>query len=116
LVGKIVLKYASIDSKDEELAAGKLIANLYKDYKSGIESIDSLDSKLTKLDYSLDHPDWLLMLSRNCEYATDIDVFREPFEQEFSYIAELWASSATHSEFESKYSRAVSNGHDAKYC
>ena len=55
------------------------------------------------------------MLSRNCEYATDIPAFKEPFEREFEYVASLWASTASKAEFEAQYSREISNQHDAKY-
>ncbi len=55
------------------------------------------------------------MLSRNCEYATDVSIFEEPFEQEFAYIAGLWESVASRADFEAKYSRAVSDQHDAKW-
>jgi hypothetical protein len=40
--------------------------------------------------------------------------FEEPFEQEFSYIAGLWDSAASRSEFEARYRRAISNQHDVK--
>jgi hypothetical protein len=116
LVAQIVSRYSCFDVLDDQLAAGKYIATLYPDYLSGAETIESLESIFTKLYYALDYPNWLVMLSRNCEYATDIDVFKEPFEHEFAYIAELWASSASRSEFEAKYSRDVSNQHDARYC
>lgn len=101
---------------DEQLAAGKYVASLRPLYLSGAESIESLDGKLTKLFGSLGYPNWLVMLSRNCEYATDVDAFRKPFEQEFEYIADLWGKASTLTEFEAAYSREVSNTHDAKYC
>lgn len=116
LVEQIIARYVGLDSLDEQLAAGKFIAKLLPAYKAGVETIESLDEKFTKLYYGLGYPNWLVMLSRNCEYATDIDAFREPFEQEFAYIADLWGFSSTHAEFESKYDREVSNQHDAKYC
>jgi hypothetical protein len=56
------------------------------------------------------------MLARNCEYATDVSAFKEPFEREFEYIASLWASAASQAEFDAKYSREISNQHDAKFC
>jgi len=33
--------------------------------------------------------DWLIVLSRNAEYATDIDNFIKPFEKELKYISNL---------------------------
>ncbi|MBS0307501.1 MAG: hypothetical protein JSS58_00890 [Proteobacteria bacterium] len=115
LVEQIIVRYVGADAIDQQLAAGKYIAKLFREYKTGAESIESLDTKFSTLYYNLGYPSWLVMLSRNCEYATDIDTFNEPFEQEFEYIAKLWDSSSTLSEFESKYDRKVSNQHDAKY-
>jgi hypothetical protein len=51
------------------------------------------------------------MLSRNCEYATDVADFEQPFEREFAYIALLWAEAGSTAGFEQRYSRATSNGH-----
>jgi hypothetical protein len=115
LVEALIARYVGPESLDEQLAAGKFIANLFPAYMAGEETIDALDAKFTKLYSSLGYPDWLVMLSRNCEYATDIDVFLEPFEQEFAYIAELWNFSSNRAEFESKYNREVSNQHDVKF-
>lgn len=112
LVEQVVARYCGMSALDDELAAGKYVAHLRSAYLQGQETIESLDSKLIKLYFGLGYPDWLVMLSRNCEYATDIPAFEESFEKEFAYIAELWASSGTRSEFESKYSRAVSDQHD----
>ena len=116
LVQEILERYAGIEALDKEHAAGKYVASLRPLYLSGAESVESLDEKFTKLYYRLGYPNWLAMLSRNCEYATDIDVFREPFEMEFEYIADLWGKANTLSEFEGLYSREVSNKHDAKHC
>jgi len=116
LVQEILERYVGIESLDKQFAAGKYVASLRPLYLSGSESIESLDAKFTKLFCSLGYPNWLVMLTRNCEYATDIDAFREPFEQEFEYIANLWGKASTLTEFEAMYSREVSNKHDAKYC
>lgn len=112
LAKEILERYVGIDVLDNELNAGKYIASLRPLYLSGTESIESLDYKFTKLCSCLGYPDWLTMLSRNCEYASDIDDFREPFEMEFEYIADLWGKANTFSEFEGLYSREVSNRHD----
>ena len=111
LVEKIIRKHTDIPL-DEQLVAGKYVAFLYQVYKTGDESVTSLDDKFTKLYNALGYPDWLVMLSRNCEYATDIPTFLGPFEEELKYIAELWASSETRKDFETRYSRDASNQHD----
>ena len=74
--------------------------------------MQSLDVILTRLYPALAYPDWLVMLSRNCEYATDVPEFVQSFEREFAYPAGLWAGADSVAEFEQRYSRATSNGHD----
>jgi hypothetical protein len=114
LVEQILRRYAGAGILDHQLAAGKYLSILHNRYLQGDETIASIDAKLTKIEYVLGYPDWLVMLSRNCEYATDVPAFEEPFKQEFAYIAELWASAQSRAEFDSRYSRSVSNQHDAK--
>jgi hypothetical protein len=116
LVEQIVERYCGSTTIDGQLAAGKYVASLRKAYLQGTETIESIDAKLTRLYNHLGYPDWLVMLSRNCEYATDVPAYKEPFEKEFAYIAGLWESATSGAEFETKYSRALSNQHDAKYC
>jgi hypothetical protein len=116
LVTTVLERYAGLESIDNQLVAGKYIAGLRPLYLAGTESIKSLNAIFDKLYCNLDYPSWLVMLSRNCEYATDNDAFCQPFEEEFEYIAKLWNEASTRTEFEDKYSREVSNQHDAKYC
>lgn len=111
---EIVKRYCGVDGLDDELAAGKYVVSLRNAYLEGRETIGSLEAKFLRLYNALGYPDWLTMLSRNCEYATDVINFENPFEQEFAYIAGLWAMSATRAEFESRYSRAISDEHDFK--
>lgn len=115
LVETIVERYCGANTLDDQLAAGKYVASLRREYLQGRETIESLDAKLTKIYYHLGYPDWLVMLSRNCEYATDIPAFEEPFKKEFAYVAGLWESVRNRSEFEAKYSRVISNQHDPEY-
>jgi hypothetical protein len=111
-VPRIIERYGGPKITDDHFIAGKYIAALHADYLGKIETIESLDAKLTKLFVRLGYPDWLVMLTRNCEYATDVDVFREPFERELKYVGELWSRAADRSDFEAVYDRAVSNQHD----
>ena len=97
---------------DDQLAAGKYIVDLRGAYQAGRETHDTLESKLWRLYRTLDYPDWLVMLSRNCEYATDIPAFREPFEAELTYISGLWDQVDSADEFHRLYDRAVSDQHD----
>lgn len=112
-LAKAILGRYMPDGVELEFVAGKEIVNLRSRYLGGELSIVELDPIINELYVRLEYPSWLVMLSRNCEYATDIDIFEKPFEQEFEYIAQLWASSNTIAEFHATYSRAVSNTHDA---
>lgn len=114
LIEIVLERYIGLDSIDYEFLAGKYIAALRSRYLAGDESIQSIDAILTKLSYKIAYPSWFVMLSRNCEYATDVEDFRQPFEQEFEYISKLWESANSRVEFEASYDREVSNGHDVK--
>lgn len=110
-VPRIIDRYCGAAPNDHFIA-GKYIAALYADYLGKTETIESLDVKLTELFVRLGYPDWLVMLARNCEYATDVDVFIAPFERELDYVAELWSRAEDRSDFEAVYDRQVSNQHD----
>ena len=109
---KIVSRYLRPDALNEELWAGRLLVNLYDRYRAGTISIIALEPIVDTMFRKLGYPDWLVMLTRNCEYATDVELFVKPFEDEFQYIGELWRQSPTTRAFESKYDRRVSNTHD----
>ncbi len=113
LVLQIVERYIAPGALSNELAAGKLIVDLYQAYKEGKENVVSLEPKFWRLFYDLGQPSWLVMLARNCEYATDTEPFQRPFDQEFEYIAHLWRTSKSKEEFSSMYDRKVSDSHDA---
>ena len=111
LAEAIIERYRGVQGLDEQFQAGKYIVELRAAYLAGQQSIQSLDAILTRLYPALDYPDWLVMLSRNCEYATDVADFEQPFEREFGYIARLWAEVGSVAEFEQRYCRATSNRH-----
>lgn len=54
------------------------------------------------------------MLSRSCEYATDVQGFEKPFKDEFEYIVDLWKVCNSTTEFYGLYNRNISNSHDVK--
>jgi hypothetical protein len=99
------------DDLELESVAGKEIVNLRLRYLKDELSINDLDEIINSLFVRLNYPDWLVVLSRNCEYATDIDNFRKPFEMEFEYIARLWSASNTIEEFNNSYNRRISDAH-----
>jgi hypothetical protein len=108
----IIGRYRGDARLEEQFLAGKYIVALRAAYLAGRESVSSLDAIFTRLYPALDYPDWLVMLSRNCEYATDVQDFEQPFEREFDYVAGLWAEAGSVAEFEQQYSRETSNRHD----
>lgn len=113
LADVIIERYRGAQRLDQQFLAGKYIVELRSAYLAGSESVLSLDAILTRLYPALAYPDWLVMLSRNCEYATDVADFEQPFEDEFHYVASLWAQAESLAAFESAYSRETSNRHDA---
>lgn len=89
----------------DEYVAGKYIAALRTAYLKSEETVESLDMKFSSIYPKLGYPDWLVMLSRNCEYALDIPAFEEPFENEFEYVANLWAAARSLPAFNASCSR-----------
>ncbi|SDG64706.1 hypothetical protein SAMN05428968_0107 [Janthinobacterium sp. YR213] len=114
LADVIIERYRGVQRLPEQFLAGKYIVELRAAYLAGRESVSSLDAIFTRLYPALDYPDWLVMLSRNCEYATDVANFEQPFEDEFRYIAGLWTQAESLAAFEGVYRRETSNGHDIR--
>jgi hypothetical protein len=112
LVERILLKYTGDPDIVSEKSAGKMIVVLARQYNEDKVSIDELDCIISRLYVFFDYPNWLTMLSRNCEYATDMQAFKKPFELELNYIALLWERSSNLTEFLGLYDREVSNSHD----
>ncbi len=111
-VQKILEDDFQVNDDELESWAGKYIVHLADEFLSDRITIHELDNKLSTLYYKLDYPDWLSMLSRNCEYATDIDNFEKPFLDELNYITGLWSVSKNIDEFRAKYDRKISKSHD----
>lgn len=111
-VQKILGHDFHITDDNLESWVGKHIVHLANEFLAEKISIHELDNKLSTIYCKLDYPDWLTMLSRNCEYATDIDVFEKPFIDELNYITELWATSNNINEFRAQYKREISKSHD----
>ncbi|MBW3509225.1 hypothetical protein [Janthinobacterium sp. NKUCC06_STL] len=109
LADVIIERYRGAQRLDQQFLAGKYIDELRAAYLAGRESVSSLDAILTRLYPALDYPDWLVMLSRNCEYALDVPDFQQPFELEFDYIASLWAEAGDVGAFERLYDRERSD-------
>jgi hypothetical protein len=76
LVVQIVERHIAPGALGDELAAGKLIVDMHQAYIDGKQNAISLDPKLWRLYYDLGQPSWLIMLARNCEYATGMASFR----------------------------------------
>ena len=111
LTVKILAKYLGPAALNEQFVAGKCIAELWRAYLAKSISLETVDGIVWKLYSELDYPGWLVVLSRNCECAIDIYMYRQAFEDEFAYIAGLWENSASLEEFLKMYDREVSNSH-----
>jgi hypothetical protein len=115
LTSNILEKYIDKSFLEEQYCAGKFIVKLYESYKADSLNIRRLDTIIGWLYVNLGYPSWLTMLSRNCEYATDMEEFRKPYEDEFLYIYETWKNARSTDEFKKNYNRQVSNSHDATF-
>lgn len=112
LTKKILPAYLSDDMLNEEYRTGMYVVQLHKKFHANRIDIFELETILHKLYYNLDYPNWLVMLSRNCEYATDIPNFEQPFKDEFEYIVGLWGNCDSLKAFNEVYDRNISNSHD----
>ncbi len=112
LSSRLLEKYLDKRFLGEEYCAGKFIVKLYEFYKSGSVNTRELATFIWWLYQHLNYPVWLAMLSRNSEYATDMEEFGKPFGDEFLYISEVWKNVSSIEEFKGKYDRKVSISHD----
>jgi hypothetical protein len=113
LVSTILERYVPASLENDEMIAGRYVTSLRRAYLNGEETVHSLHMKFSSMYPALGYPEWLAMLSRNCEYATDVPAFLEPFECELTYVASLWEGVKNLNEFKASYSRERSNQHDA---
>lgn len=113
LCSSILDTYITQGKRDDEYWAGKYVVFLHELFYGSEIDIFELEKRLWKIYYKLDHPYWLVMLSRNCEYATDVQAFEKPFHDEFEYIVSLWKTCDSITEFNEKYDSNISNSHDA---
>lgn len=113
-VEKILDEELNVSKEDLEEWAGQYIIELKKLFTDQVIDIWKMDEKISRLYYKLDYPNWMVMLARNCEYATDVEPFEKPFEDELEYITELWTKYPEYSVFIEHYKREISNTHDYK--
>ncbi|WP_028975026.1 hypothetical protein [Spirochaeta cellobiosiphila] len=111
-IEKILEEELTVSKVDLEEWAGQLIIELKTLFTDQAIDIWKFDEKISRLYYKLDYPNWMVMLARNCEYATDIDP--RPFEDELEYITELWSKYPKYSDFIKHYNSVISNTHDFK--
>jgi hypothetical protein len=111
--GLVIERYSGYRALDAQLAAGKYLVALRHDYLRGIETVQTLESKLMLLYERLRFPGWLSVLCRNCRHANEAPSCRDLFDKEFAYLARLWAVAMSRQQFESRYNRTISVLHDA---
>jgi len=116
LANKILMQHLEIEKQNEEYWAGNYIVQLRDRFYKEELNILELSDIINKIYYKLGYPNWLVMLSRNCEYATDVEEFEIPFHKELNYISQIWQSCMSLTEFLSKYDRTISNTHDVQGC
>lgn len=101
----------NIEFSMEEIqeTTGRIIAANGEKYFNKQLSIIEIEKIIYTLYTSVEYRDWLVVLSRNAEYATDIDYFLVPFENELKYIMELWKAYPKYQNFINNYDRDISN-------
>ena len=109
---KITEKEPNIIKEELYESAGAIIVKVGQEYLDGFIDLNTLENILDNLYINLGYPDWLVMLTRNCEYATDIECFMPPFIKELSYIISLWSEFPKYEVFGKRYDRNISNSHD----
>ena len=110
----VIGRYSGYRALDAQLAAGKYLVTLRHDYLRGIETVDTLESKLMSLYERLHFPGWLAVLCRNCRHAQGATPNQDLFDKEFAYLARLWAVAMSRQQFESRYNRTISALHVAQ--
>lgn len=90
-------------------ATGRIILDTGEKYYNHQISIIEIEKVIGKLYLSIEENDWLVILARNAEYATDIDYFTTHFENELKYIMSLWRDYPVYSDFIQNYDRNISN-------
>lgn len=102
------------DPLEDELWAGRRIAELARHYFAGEEGARRLTTEIAALHSSLGAPDWLATLSRNAEFLADLPTYREPFEAELKYLARLWSHAGSTAEFLDAYDYRISGKHELR--
>lgn len=109
---KITENEPNITQEELYESSGAIIVKVGQEYLNGFIGLKTLENILDNVYINLGHPNWLVMLTRNCEYATDIEYFMEPFIKELNYIISLWSEFPKYEVFGKKYDRNISNSHD----
>jgi hypothetical protein len=112
LVVRVLRAHLPAAQRDDEYWAGQYIVELYNQFQRGEIDIPRLDTLLSLVAGTVGYPDWMTILLRNCEYATDVSVFQPWFRKEFDYIAGLWRVCRSADEFHARYDPRISRAHD----
>ena len=99
---------------EDELWAGRKIAESARRYFDGEEDAGRLTAEIAALHSNLGSPDWLATLRRSSEFLADIPAYREPFEAELKYLARLWSHAGNSAEFLEAYDYRISGKHELR--
>lgn len=108
-IRNILGKNIEFSTEEIQETTGRIIVDSGKKYFNKELSIIQIERIIDTLYTTVDYTDWLVVLSRNAEYATDIDYFLVPFENEVKYIMELWETYPKYHDFINYYDRDISN-------
>jgi hypothetical protein len=94
---------------------GEYLTELSDKYIRNEIGISDIDLELNHVYMKLDYPDWMATLCYNSEYATDIESYKKPFENELEYISNLWKTSKDKEEFMRRYDPDISEAHRGRF-
>ena len=102
------------DPAEDELWAGRRIADSARRYFDGEEGAERLAAEIAAFHSSLGSPDWLSTLKRNAEFLADLPAYREPFEAELKYLARLWSHAGSAADFLGADDYRMSGNHELR--
>lgn len=92
--------------------AGRYLVRAGRLFAEGSLGLEHIQGPIAKITEILGKPDWLVILARNCEYASGLPAYRAAFEAELKYLSRLWSHSPGIADFLRAYDQRVSSKHN----
>ncbi len=110
---ELILGMDAIADQDMVLEwAGRYLAKAGRLFAEGSLGLERIQGPIAKITELLGKPDWLVILARNCEYASGLPAYRAAFEAELKYLSRLWSHAQGIADFLRAYDQRVSSKHN----